>query len=101
LRPTRIARRVLFSQPIALVTGERTLNQVTAYNISRTGIFVCSPAKDYYGLQPGDVVELYWKTAKDTPVDRRAVVVRMADSKGDYPRGIGLRFDRELSGYEH
>lgn len=84
----RPATRYRIPVPVELEYGTRSRARRTAYNISRTGLFVESAP---LGAHPGDLVQFCIRFEKRL-LKGLASVVRCTGPSGTHPEGLALKF---------
>ncbi len=88
LRSKRLHKRV----PATLNPFVGDMIQSHTFDVSQTGAFIC--LQDLQSVLPkvGDTVRVSFNVSTMKKIRCEAVVVRISEAKGHYPRGIGLRF---------
>lgn len=96
----REATRHSFQAPVTVMSASSdNLQEILAFDISKTGIFIKSEVSDFYGLNEGDKVSIKWLSADHEEFERDAIVVRKSEAAGRYPRGLGLKFELPVPSY--
>lgn len=74
---------------------------VQTYDISKTGAFLSlEEYKDNNYPKVGDTVRVSFSISSMKKVRCEAIVVRIAEPEGKYPRGMGIRFKMMDKGQE-